>query len=123
VELVTSEDAALQPAVNGIERTPRSDPTITFSISRTDCADLVRLLDETDGRLPYTEMRKALNTRTTSGEVRMATRCGEELLDWLRGRAQTGRVSSATADLERALLFGRVALVVQRALTTPRHHT
>jgi hypothetical protein len=93
------------------------DPsTIAFSISKTDHADLVCLLDEHDGRHVCTDLWKALTARSASGEVHMTAARAEELLEWVRGRARAGRASSAAADLERALMFARVALALQRAL-------
>ncbi len=99
-----------------MQRVAKDQPPITFSLSSTDHGDLVCLLDETDARLTHAEMRRALSIRSASGEVRMAPARAEELLAWLRDRARAGRASSTTADLERALLFGRVAFAVQRAL-------
>ena len=101
------------------QRVAKDQPAVTFSLSSTDHADLVALFDETGARLTHPEVRKALTIRSASGEVRMAPGYAQELLTWVRSRARAGRASSSTADLERALLFGRVAFAVQRALAKP----
>jgi hypothetical protein len=90
--------------------------TVTFSLSSTDHAELVSLLDETGARKTLTEMCTALTARSGGGDIRIPAARAEELLQWLRGRARAGRASSATVELERGLLLGRVALAVQRAL-------
>jgi hypothetical protein len=103
-----------------VSRVAKDHSVVTFALSSTDHADLVCLLDETEARPTHPETRKALSIRGASGEIRMAPACAEDLLLWLRGRARAGRASSTTADLERALLFGRVAFAVQRALAKHR---
>ena len=98
------------------QRGTKGRPSITFWLSTPDHADLVSLLDETHARHTYAEMCTALTARNATGQFCMAPRCAETLLEWLRARARAGRSSSATPELERALLLGRVALAVQRAL-------
>jgi hypothetical protein len=98
------------------QRGSKERPSVTFWLSSPDRADLVSLLDETDARHSYAEMCTALTVRNTTGEVCMAPGSAETLLEWVRARARRGRSSSATPELERALLLGRVALAVQRAL-------
>jgi hypothetical protein len=90
--------------------------TVTFSLSSMDHAELVSLLDETGARKTLTEMCSALTAQSGSGDIGMPAARAEELHQWLRGRARAGRASSATVELERGLLLGRVALAVQRAL-------
>jgi hypothetical protein len=99
-----------------MHRVAKDRATITFSLSSADHTDLVALLHETDARISFSEMCTALTGRSTGGEIRMPAGRAAELLEWLRGRARAGRASSTTAELERALLLGRVALAVQRAL-------
>jgi hypothetical protein len=104
-----------------VQRVAKDQRVIAFSLSSTDRADLVGLLDGTDATPP--EMRTALNRRGANGDIRMASACAEALLLWVRARARAGRASSTTVDLERALLFGRVAFAVQRALAKDRSIT
>jgi hypothetical protein len=99
-----------------MHRVARNHTTITFSLSSTDHAELVFLLDETGAGKTLTEMCHALAARSGNGDIRMPAARAEELLHWLRDRARAGRASSATIELERGLLLGRVALAVQRAL-------
>lgn len=102
------------------QRDTKEGPSITFWLSPLDHADLVSLLDETHARHTYAEICTALTVRTATGEFRMAPRCAETLLEWLRARARAGRSSPEITELERALLLGRVALAVQRALAKQR---